>query len=206
MSTRPGTSYAGPANTVLSMHDRISAAADRLARCRSRGDLAEAIAVEAGLYTLFELQQIGGGIKKEVDCLPEPYRSRVRPYFEKQLFGAYHRLMLGHRSGAFRSMNDPIPDRERFDAFVALIVPGCLRKDDTDLGLKNPLHTLFYYLMTGFAMFIEGGPGHPVGTPFPGGFIVEKRGNEYFCPIRDKEEEVLFSICNVCPAKQMEGV
>jgi uncharacterized protein (UPF0305 family) len=60
--------------------------------------------------------------------------------------------------------------------------------------------------MAGFAMFVEGGPGHPVGTPFPGGFVVEKRGEEYYCPLREKEEEVLFSICNVCPAKQMEGV
>ncbi|WP_342679575.1 DUF2115 domain-containing protein [Methanofollis sp. UBA420] len=186
--------------------DRIHEAADRLARCRSPGDLAEAIAVEAERYTLFDLQQIGGGVKREVDRLPEPYRSRVRPYFEAQLFGAYHRLMLGHRTGAFATLEGPIADRERFDAFVALIVPGCLEDGDTDFGLKNPHHTLFYYLMTGFVMFVEGGPGHPVGTPFPGGFAVEKKGENYYCPIREKEEEVLFSICNVCPARQMEGV
>lgn len=186
--------------------DRIRDAARRLARCRSRNDLAEAIAAEAGRYTLSDLQQIGGGIKKEVDRLPEPYRSRVRPYFEEQIFGAYHRLMLGHRTGTFAALDDQIQDRDRFDAFVALVVPGCLEDGDTDVGLKNPLHTLFYYLMAGFAMFVEGGPGHPVGTPFPGGFFVEKRGEKYYCPIRDKEEEVLFSICNVCPARQMEGV
>jgi uncharacterized protein (UPF0305 family) len=186
--------------------DRIRAAADHLARCRSRGDLAEAIAAEAEMYTLSDLQKIGGGVKREVDRLPEPYRSRVRPYFEAQLFGVYHRLMLGHRRGTGAALDDQIQDRDRFDAFVALIVPGCLENGDTDVGLKNPLHTLFYYLMAGFAMFVEGGPGHPVGTPFPGGFFVEKRGEEYYCPIRDKEEEVLFSICNVCPARQMEGV
>jgi uncharacterized protein (UPF0305 family) len=186
--------------------DRISAAAESLARCRNRGDLAEAIAAEVERYTLFDLQQIGGGVRKEVDRLPEPYRSRVRPYFEAQLFGAYHRLMLGRRSGTFATLEGPIPEQDRFDAFTSLIVPGCLEDGDTDFGLRNPLHTLFYYLMAGFAMFVEGGPGHPVGTPFPGGFVVEKRGEEYYCPLREKEEEVLFSICNVCPAKQMEGV
>ncbi len=55
-------------------------------------------------------------------------------------------------------------------------------------------------------MFVLDEPGHPVGTPFPGGFVVEKRGNEYFCPIRDKEEDVWYSICNFCPAKQTEDV
>ncbi|QSZ67247.1 DUF2115 domain-containing protein [Methanofollis aquaemaris] len=187
--------------------DRIHAAVPRLAACQTRGELGEAIAEELKRYSLFDLQVIGGGMKKEVDPLPEPYRSRARPYFEEQLFGAYHRAMKAYRSGSFRGMDEAIPDRERFERFVALVPDGCLKKEpETDFGLGGALNTLFYYLVTGYAMFVEGGPGHPVGTPFPGGFAVERRGKRYLCPIRDKEEDVPFSICNVCPAEQMEGV
>lgn len=187
---------------------RVRRAADRLAACRTKGELGTAIAKEAARFSIYDLQRIGGGIRREVQALPEPYRSRVGPYFEEQIFGAYHRLMRGHRSGVFARLNDPVADPERFSAFVALIADGCLEREDTatDLGFEFPLARLFYYLVTGYAMFVEDGPGHPVGTPFPGGFAVERRGNEYYCPIRDKEEDVPFSICNVCPAKQMEGV
>ena len=45
-------------------------------------------------------------------------------------------------------------------------------------------------------------PGHPVGTPFPGGFIVEERVGVYYCPVREKEDEVETSICPYCPAEQ----
>jgi len=31
-------------------------------------------------------------------------------------------------------------------------------------------------------MFVMDEPGHPVGTPFPGGFKVEKRPDGYFAP------------------------
>lgn len=187
---------------------QIDRAARLLAACRTRGELGRAIAQEAACFSMYDLQRIGGGIRREIEALPEPYRSRVSPYFEEQIFGAYHRLMCAHRTGAFARMDGAIPDPERFFAFVALIKGGCLDRtgSQTDIGFSNPLHTLFYYLVTGYAMFVEGGPGHPVGTPFPGGFTVEKRGAEYYCPIRDKEEDVPFSICNVCPARQMEGV
>lgn len=187
---------------------QIKGAASRLSACRTRGELGRAIAEEVERFSLYDLQRIGGGIRREVEALPEPYRSRVRPYFEEQIFGAYHRLMCAHRSGAFARMDDPVPYPEHFSAFVALIPGGCLdrRGSQTDIGFSNPLHTLFYYLVTGYAIFVEGGPGHPVGTPFPGGFTVERRGNEYYCPIREKEEDVPFSICNICPARQMEGV
>ena len=53
-------------------------------------------------------------------------------------------------------------------------------------------------------MFVLDEPGHPVGMPFPGGFRVEKRGRDYYCLIRDKEKEILYSICNFCPARQTE--
>jgi uncharacterized protein (UPF0305 family) len=40
--------------------------------------------------------------------------------------------------------------------------------------------------------------------PFPGPFFVEEKNGIYFCPIRDKEKDVFYSICNFCPARQSE--
>ncbi len=188
---------------------RIEEAIIRLQTVKTKGELGTAIAEEILRYSLPELGIIGGNIKRETDKLPSPYREKIRPYFDKQLFGMYHRLLVMYRSGRFRTNNGPITDFKTYESYCSMVQTGCYSSEEasgTDFYLGNPISTLFYYLISAFAMFVMEEPGHPQGTPFPGGFIVEKREHEYFCPLRDKEEDIPFSICNYCPAKQMEGV
>jgi uncharacterized protein (UPF0305 family) len=204
----PSNSAAYPGADPVSFR-RVREAVCRMGECRTRGELGEAIAQVVEKYSLAELQAIGGSIRNEVDRLPAPYREKIRPYFQEQFFGTHHRLLCGYRSGDFRLMQEPITDPETFRKFLAMIPDGCFANQaasGTEFGFGEPVRSLFYYLLSAYTMFVMDGPGHPVGTPFPGGFIVEQRGGEYFCPIRDKEEEIPFSICNFCPAKQMEGV
>jgi len=185
----------------------ILSVARSLAAATTRKDLGECIARAAGDYTLADLQVLGGKLYTEVENLPEPYRARVRPYFTEQIFGAHHRILLMHRTGAFRKLTSPVRDRETFDKFCAMIPDGCFSWDEhaerTPFAY-SPKHRLFYYLMAAFTMFVLEKPGHPVGMPFPGGFTVEDRDGTYYCLIRDREKEVFFSICNFCPAHQAE--
>jgi uncharacterized protein (UPF0305 family) len=187
--------------------ERIADIARGLAAAATKGELGECVAREVSRYTLPDLQMIGGHLYAEVDCLPEPYRSRVHPYFHEQLFGAHHQLLLMYRSGAFRQAVDPIRNRETLEKFCAMLPEGCFTWDEQ--AERTPFHyaskhRLFYYLMAAFTMFVLDKPGHPEGMPFPGGFAVENRDGTYYCLIRDREKEVFFSICNFCPAKQSE--
>lgn len=187
--------------------DNIRAIAERLRSARTKGELGEILACEVGKYSLFDLQIIGGRLNAEIEKLPSPYREAVAPYFRDQLFRAHHRLLTMHRSGAFRPLSGPIRDRERFDAFCAMLPSGLFGWNDPgerNPYFRNPKNRFFYYLVAAFTMFVLEEPGHPVGMPFPGGFAVEQRGNEYYCLIRDKEKDVFYSICNFCPAHQSE--
>jgi len=187
--------------------EEIAVIARRLEMAKTKGDLGDAIAREANLYSLADLQIIGGRLCLEVDVLPEPYRSRVRPFFHKQIFGAHHRLLLMHRSNQFSHAGEPIRDREIFEKFCMMIPEGCFTWDEHAERTPfhySPRHRLLYYLMAAFTMFVLDQPGHPVGMPFPGGFAVEDRNGIYYCLIRDREKEVFFSICNFCPAQQIE--
>jgi uncharacterized protein (UPF0305 family) len=187
--------------------ERIAHIARELAAAATKGELGEIVAREISRYSLADLQMIGGHLYTEVDCLPEPYRGRVRPFFSDQLFGAHHQLLLMYRSGAFRQADEPIRDRETFEKFCAMIPDGCFTWDEQAERTPFhyiPRHRLFYYLIAAFTMFVLDKPGHPVGMPFPGGFAVEDRDGTYYCLIRDREKEVFFSICNFCPARQSE--
>lgn len=187
--------------------EEIAVIAHRLETAKTKDDLCDAIAAEVNRYSLPDLQIIGGRLFLEVNVLPEPYRSRVRPFFHEQIFGAHHRLLLLHRSKKSNHFGELIRDRELFEKFCAMIPEGCFTWDENAERTPfhySPRHRLFYYLMAAFTMFVLDQPGHPVGMPFPGGFVVEDRDGIYYCLIRDREKEVFFSICNFCPARQTE--
>lgn len=198
-----------PDSKTNSPEERIDEAVAKLRAAGTKGELGGAISSEILKYSLYELQVIGGKVRQEIDKLPLPYREKVRPYFQQQLFDIYNRLMSMQRSGDFSKMTEKVKDPVLFGEYLDMIPGGCFNDPETtgtDFNFEDPVKALFYYLLSCYAMFVLDEPGHPVGTPFPGGFAVEKRGDEYYCPIRDKEEEVPFSICNFCPARQMEGV
>jgi hypothetical protein len=186
---------------------KIELIATRMSGAIHKGDLGTIIAEEVLKYSVFELQVIGGRLNLEIERLPEPYRHKIRGYFRDQIFGAHHVLLSRYRSGAFRRLADPIQDPELFSSYCLMIPDGCTAWDEDmwkNPDIWSPKHRLFYYLIAAFTMFVEDLPGHPVGMPFPGGQVVEKRGKEYFCPIREKEKDVFFSICNFCPARQTQ--
>jgi uncharacterized protein (UPF0305 family) len=179
----------------------------RISSATTKADLLDILAKEIGNYTLFDLQLIGGRLYNEIRELPSPYREAIRPYFMEQLFGMHHTLVLMYRTRDSRPVHGSIRDPTGFSDFCKVIPEGCFAWDDQsdrNPHLRNPRMRLFYYLVSAFTMFVLDQPGHPVGMPFPGGFKVEQRGNEYYCLIRDKEKEVFYSICNFCPARQAE--
>ncbi|PKL58780.1 MAG: hypothetical protein CVV33_10280 [Methanomicrobiales archaeon HGW-Methanomicrobiales-4] len=176
-----------------------------LSSAKTKGELGRVLAGEVGRYTLHDLQIIGGRLHAELIRLPQPYRSRISPYLTEQIFGGHHQLISMHRADRFSTMTDPITDEHMFNGFCEIIPIGCTQWDDADSRLPvryTTRHRLFYYLIAAFMMFVLERPGHPVGTPFPGGYNVEERNGSFYCLIRDHEKEVPFSICNFCPALQ----
>lgn len=185
----------------------ISEICVRLNGAKTRGELGILLAQEVSRYSIFDLQIIGGRFTREVDALPSPYREQIRPYLTEQLFGMHHILLQMYRNGNFRKMFATFPDNNQSLSYWEMVPQGCFSWDDEREKCSfgySPYHRLFYYLISGFAMLVLDRPGHPVGTPFPGGFFVEQKGGEYCCPVRDKEKDVYFSICNYCPAKQSD--
>lgn len=187
--------------------EALAAVCRRCAAAGRKGELGAVLAEAVERYPPFDLQVIGGRLKNEVDRLPSPYREAIRPFFAEQVFGAHHRLLLMYRNGSLVGMTAPITHPDRCREYWTMVPAGCYAWDEETgrhAHLYEPRHRLFYYLMAGFSMFVLDRPGHPVGTPFPGGFRVEERRGRYLCPIRDREEDLPHSICNYCPAEQGE--
>ncbi|MFA4826171.1 MAG: DUF2115 domain-containing protein [Methanoregula sp.] len=174
-----------------------------LKSARTRGELGEILSREVQKYSLNDLQILGGKMNTEIEHLPSTYR-KAMVQLRDHVFTCHHHLIVLHRSGEFARLTAPVGNRKRFEAFCNMLPSGMFAVIDTSEGTLHlkKLSFLFYYLLAAFTMFVLEEPAHPVGTRFPGGYNVEMKGSVYYCPVRDKEKEVFYSLCNFCPALQ----
>jgi uncharacterized protein (UPF0305 family) len=178
-----------------SLRTRIAALAARMRRAPSKEALASVIADEVATYTLHDLLRLRASVERDLRHVPPHYRAKLQPRILEHLFRTHHAIMAGHRKGRFGDLRGPVSGKLGDFCDMLLDLPN--KEEEGDIRL-----VLFYYLIAAFTIFVLELPGHPVGTPFPGGFFVEERDGTYYCPVREKEDDVETSICPYCPARQ----
>ncbi|MCK8519653.1 DUF2115 domain-containing protein [Methanoculleus sp. 7T] len=176
--------------------EAIRMACRRMQGAATREELLRIIAGEVGAYHLHDLEQMNAGFERKVCHLPEGYRDRLLASVREEIFGAHHRLVLLSRNGAGPGMDEP-PD-PRLSAYAAMVAEACAAKARE----KDPRYLYLKYLLSAFTMFVLAEPAHPVGTPFPGGQVVDEWEGTYLCPVRDMADDVPYALCPYCPAVQ----
>lgn len=182
--------------------ERMRGLLARIGPMRDKKALAGALLGEMGRLGIGGLQRISAAMEREIGLLPSPYRERVRPYLRDQFFGRYFRFAGPDGTGT--AIAGDIRDPEQFAGYCAMLAKLADDPRSWEAVRDLPQYTGYFHLVSCYAMFVLDEPGHPAGMPFPGGFRVEKRPDGYYCPIRDKEKDVPYSICNYCPARQSE--
>jgi len=189
------------------IYEEICRSCRRISAAQTRGEAGTLMAQEISTFSLFDLQVIMGRVRYEVHRLPPRYRKVAAPYLLGQIVDAHHELLIMCARGEFSRMVQPIREKDVYDSYFSMVPDGCFVFESHREYLPqfhSPRHRLFYYILAGFAMFVLERPGHPVGTPFPGGLSVRENNGKFYCPIRDKEKDVFFALCNFCPAVQDE--
>ena len=176
----------------------IRQACGSLRSAKTRAELAEVLYREVSGYSLIDLQAMRGRVEQDLRSVPVGYRRRLYPRMMEMIFETHHTLIATMRRGSPEVQDEPLT--EEFQEFSRMVERTCLAYDEEEQHLE-----LLYFLLAAFNMFVLGLPGHPVGTPFPGGLEVEVRGGEYLCPIREKADDVENALCPYCPAKQSDG-
>jgi uncharacterized protein (UPF0305 family) len=176
--------------------DEIAAACRRLERAQTKGEALSAIAREVERFDLRDLEQMFARFERKTKNLPEGYRDRLLPRVREQIFSAHHRLILLSRNGG--APDPAAPVAPAFGAYWRMVAEACREKARE----KDPASLYLKYLLAGFTIFLLGEPAHPVGTPFPGGQIVDAWEGSYLCPVRDLADGVAFALCPFCPAVQ----
>jgi uncharacterized protein (UPF0305 family) len=175
--------------------EEIAGACSRLGAARTRGELGSLIAPLVLSYSPGDLRQMTWNFSRQIADVEPGYRSRVTEKVSEHLLGTFQRIRLMSQQGSFSSLEDPIDPST--SGFWRMVAGECRGPSGRDLRLR-----FLKYLLAGFTMFVLGEPAHPVGTPFPGGDAVQLQDGVYYCPVREKANDVGGALCPFCPAVQ----
>ena len=100
-----------------------------------------------------------------------------------------------NQQGNFTRMREPLAANA--GDYWKMVAVQCAAGDDEQIRFR-----FLKFLLAGFCMFVQELPGHPVGMPFPGGDKVEIIDGIYYCPVREKANDVDAALCPFCPALQ----
>ena len=100
--------------------------------------------------------------------------------------------------------HDKIIDKEAFDESFPML-ERTFEKERISAS-KEDKFPLIYVITALYTTFILEEPIHPVGTEFPGSLKVEKRNNEYLCPVKDNQKDNVDAICHLCLAEQTPDI
>ena len=144
----------------------IRRACRRMQEAATKKELLRVIVDEMKVFDLHDLEMMHARFERKVAGLPEDYRNRLLESTREEIFGAHHRLILLSRNGG--GPDDP-PD-PALSGYAAMVAEACTEKARE----KDPKYLYLKYLLSAFTMFVLAEPAHPVGTPFPGGQIVDE--------------------------------
>jgi len=170
----------------------------RLMTIRTRGELGAFLARIVLQYQPHDIRKMEQNFGSSIRDLSPEYRKELETAISGHLLGMYQTIRLMNQSGVFNRMKEPVTDAEK--SYWAMVSDQC-RDGTGDIRLR-----FLKFSLAGFCMIVRQEPGHPVGLRFPGGDRVEVIDGIYYCPVKEKANDVDAALCPFCPAQQTPAV
>lgn len=164
-----------------------------------RGELGKAIATAIKDYSPRDLKRMQWNFSGKIKNINPLYRRQLEKTINGHMVETWEKIRLMNQQGAFSPMKEPLPGNA--EKYWSMVRDKCSTGDFA----KDRIRFL-KYLLAGFCIFVQKIPPHPVGMAFPGGDRVQLIDGVYYCPVREKTEEVDSALCPFCPAKQTPEV
>lgn len=173
----------------------IQETCERLRSLQTRGELGAEVAALVLAYTPRDLDRMRWNFTGKAGSVQPEYIRDLEKMITAYLHGTYQDIRLMQQQGAFAPMHEPLLGDAR--KYWTMVAGQCTGGDEESDRLR-----FLKFLLAGFSMLVRKVPGHPVGTPFPGGDRVQMIDSVYYCPVREKANEVDSALCPFCPALQ----
>ncbi|PWR74525.1 hypothetical protein DK846_03740 [Methanospirillum lacunae] len=166
-----------------------------LAAIKTVGELGASIADIVLAYSPRDLEQMRWNFSEKIKDYSPDLKTRLEETITGHLHGTFQKIRLMNQQGIFITLIEQLSDTS--SDYWIMVSSHCSQ----DQNKENQIRFL-KFLLSGFCMFVLKIPGHPVGMPFPGGDKVDFIDGTYFCPVRNKSNDVDSALCPFCPAEQ----
>lgn len=160
----------------------------------TKNDLLEALKGEANQLHITDFIKTCSFLRKNME--------HVHPQFQEEYIKMYTEGYLKSYKDVKNektSYEGYVDNDELEEAIVLLNKQKELMKTEFDQGNRSFIPFMILSLYT---TFVQDEPVHPVGTPFPGGFVVRKEKEIYYCPVKENNENNPLAVCGFCIAEQ----
>lgn len=90
-------------------------------------------------------------------------------------------------------------DKNEYQALIDRI--NCLNGNSKS---GNDVFNRLMKIILAYLIFIAKKPVHPVGLIFPGSFSIIEKKYVYYCPVKNKQSGIKFSLCDFCVCRDSE--
>ncbi len=158
----------------------------------SKNHLRDVLKGEANNMHMKDIMLASSFLRDDAKYLPVEYRD---DYIEKMSKAFFTRI-----KGIKEDKNDYTGDVDKENLREFLKV---LEKQKEDAKSNNEICFLrIACIITTYTTFVLEESIHPVGTKFPGGFVLHQEGDKYLCPVKDRQKINPSALCRFCVSVQ----
>lgn len=161
----------------------------------SKNHLRDVIKAEAGNVHIKDIMLASSFLREDAKYMPISYREDYIERFSKAFFTKIKQIKEdgNNYSGEV--------DMESLKEFLELLD----KQYESAESVNQKCFVVIGRIISIYTTFVCGKPIHPVGTKFPGGFILHVKDGKYLCPVKKFQMKNPSALCKFCVSIQDES-
>ncbi len=157
-------------------------------------ELFEKLKKEIDNFSIYDIMKIKCYIEKDAKYLPNKYKNHYVESMMKYLIETFNEI----KRKKTNEIKDEEIDKNKLNEMLKRIESFKKYNTEDEETFINLSKILCPYLT-----FIAKKPLHPIYLTFPGNVKIVKKGNIYYCPVKNKQLNE-YSLCEFCVAKSLD--
>ncbi|WP_135611848.1 DUF2115 domain-containing protein [Methanococcoides sp. AM1] len=157
-------------------------------------DLLGSLQKDARNMSIADLMKARAFMVRSASGLPKKYREA----YSTELFNYLYTIFTDISNLKRPEKNETI-NAEEYDDLIKRLNKMGVSEDQNQEYFNKLVNLTALYLV-----FIVKKPIHPIGMVFPGGDQVLEKDGTYYCPVKDKQNDVECALCKFCICRDAE--
>lgn len=161
-----------------------------------KNELKEVIKSEARNIHIKDIMLAASFLRDDAQYMPKSYRDDYIERFSKSFFSRIKEIKEDKKD------YPGTVDRKKFVEFLKILDE---QRENASTNQEKCFVKIARIIST-YTTFVCEEPIHPVGTRFPGGFVLHIENGRYLCPVKNRQMKNPSALCKFCVSTQDPSV